>query len=267
MENKLRKHINKRFRLYPKTTEILEVREELFSIMVDKYRDCLEAGKTEDQSFQEATDMMVDYKEAIAEVESGSSHSALRRMLVSVAAFTTFYFVALTGVYLFASMVVVRSFERTWLLAVAGAFLYLVYFAFKAYQYAKLFNLTLLARCGIGLIYLSMIPVFYVFPSLYVSVMGGWSIWAYSWVIILFILCCYITADVLLYRHLMSRLQRDLHLVGVGLILTTLAYLLTSFLYGSWSTGWILYVAYLALVSLLFYLREKKEGRNPYGHH
>ena len=122
MENKLRKHINKRFRLYPKTTEILEVREELFSIMVDKYRDCLEAGKTEDQSFQEATDMMVDYKEAIAEVESGSSHSALRRMLVSVAAFTTFYFVALTSVYLFASMVVVRSFERTWLLAVAGAF-------------------------------------------------------------------------------------------------------------------------------------------------
>lgn len=267
MENKLRKHINKKFRLYPKTTEILEVREELYSIMLDKYRDCIEAGKTEDQSFQEATDMLVDYKEAIAEVESGSSRSALRRMLVSVAAFTTFYFVALTGVYLLASMVVFHSFERTWLLAVGGAFLYLVYFSFKAYQYAKLFNLKLLARWGIGLIYLSMIPVFYVFPSLYVSVMGGTSIWAYSWVINLFILFCFIMADVLLHRNSMSRMQRDLHLISAGLILTTLAYLLTAFWFDSWSTAWILYVAYLSLVTLLFYLREKKEGRNPYGHH
>ena len=262
METRLRKYINKKFRLYPKTTEILEVREELFSIMMDKYNDCILEGMSEEQSYSESIDMLVDYRAAIHEVETGSSLSALKRTLISIAAFTTFYFIALTGVYLFASMVVLDSFEHTWLIAVGGSFLYLVYFSLKAYQYARLFHLKLLERCFIGLIYFSMIPLLYVFPSLYVSVMGYPYVWSTSWMIVLGILFCYVLADYILYRQQYSGLQGGLHLIVAGLILTTIIYLSASVFLHVWGTAWILYVGYLALVALVFYVNEKQEKRD-----
>jgi hypothetical protein len=257
MQNKLRKYINKKFRLYPKTKEILEVREELFSIVVDKYNDCIQSGMDEDRSYREAIEMMVDYKEAVREVETGSSLSALKRNVISVAAFSTFYFVMLTAVYLFVSMVVLNTFEHTWLIAVGGAFIYLVYFSMKAYQYAALFNLNVLTRCGIGLIYLCLIPLFYVFPSLYVSVMGYPSIWGQSWLIVILILLFYILTDYIVYRKQVSLIQRGLHLIAAGLVLTTVLYLVASLYFHLWSTAWILYVVYLAAISLAFYICEK----------
>ena len=257
MENKLRKHINKKFRLYPKTKEILEVREELFSIILDKYNDSIQSGMSEDQSYREAIGLMVDYKDAIREVETGSSLSALKRNIVSVVAFSTFYFVMLTAVYLFVSMVVLETFEHTWLIAVGGTFVYLVYFAAKAYQYATLFNLRILARCGIGLIYLTFIPIFYVFPSLYVSVMGDLSIWGQSWLIIALTVMLYILTDYFVYRKQISPLQSGLHLIVAGLLLTTILYLSISIWFQLWSTAWIIYVVFLALVSLIFYIGEK----------
>jgi hypothetical protein len=261
MQNKLRKYINKKFRLYPKTKEILEVREELFSIISDKYNDCIQSGMDEECSFREAIEMMVDYKEAIREVETGSSLSALKRNVVSIAFFSTFYFVMLTAVYLFISMEVYDTFEHTWLITVGGAFVYLVYISMKAYQYAMLFNLNLLARYGIGLMYLSMIPIFYVFPSLYVSVMGYPSIWGQSWILVVFILLLYIMTDYFVYRKQISGIQRGLHLIAAGLILTTIIFLVASLYFHLWSTAWILYVVYLAIVSLAFYVCEKNGKR------
>jgi hypothetical protein len=257
MENKLRKYINKKFRMYPKTKEILEVREELFSIILDKYNDCRLSGLDGEHSYREAIEMMGDYKQAIREVETGSSLSALKRNVISIAAFSTFYFMMLTAAYLFVSMVLVDTFEHTWLIAVGGAFVYLVYFSLKVYQYAKLFNLNILARCGIGLVFLSLIPVFYVFPSLYVMVMGYSSIWSRSWIIILWILLLYILTDYLVYRKGTSILFRGLHIIVAGFVLTTILYLSASLWLGLWSTAWILFVAYLALISLAFYFIEK----------
>ncbi len=69
METKLRKYVNRKFLLYPKTNEIVEVREELYSIMLDKYNDCLDMGITQDECYKKAIEMMADYKEAIREVE------------------------------------------------------------------------------------------------------------------------------------------------------------------------------------------------------
>ena len=262
MEIKLRKYINSKFRLYPKTKEIIEVREELYSIALDKYNDSIQLGKSESESYKEALELLADYKDAVREVETGSSLSALKKSIVTIVAFTTFYFVALTGVYLFVSMVVLDSFKDTWLIAVGGTFVYLVYFALKAFQYANLFNLRILARCFIGLIYFSLIPVFYVFPSLYLSVMGYPAIWGQSWLIVLLIGMLYVLADYAWSRKQASFLQNGLHLIVAGFLFTTILYLTLSIWLQLWSTAWILYVVYLAVVSLSFYIIEKTEKRN-----
>jgi len=257
MEKKLRKYISRKFLFYPKTKEIIEVREELYSIMLDKYNDCLLSGMSAEESYEKAIEMMVDYKEAVREVETGSSLSALKRNIISTAAISSFYFVMLTLIYLFVSMVIMKSFEKTWLITVGGAFLYFVYFAINGYLYAKLFNLKVLTRCGIGAIYLSLIPVFYVLPSLYLYVIQSKDVWNRSWISILIIIIVYILNDYKANLKHISKLEKVLHLIVAGFIFTTVLYLIISIRFNLWGIAWMLYVAYLAIVSFVFYIREK----------
>ena len=257
MENKLRKYINKKFHLYPKTKEFVEVREELYSIMLDKYYDCLEMGMPSEDSYQSAIEMMADYKAAIREVETGSSLGALKKNLINTAAISSFYFIMVTLIYLFVSMFMANTFERTWLIAVGGAFVYLVYLSVNAYKYAKLFQLKVLSRCGIGLMYISTIPVLYVFPSMYLDIIKMKNVWSHTWLIILVIILCYIMTDYFVYRKQIHILEKGLHLTAAGLVLTTILYLSISMWFDLWNAAWIVYVVYLAIVSLVFYIGEK----------
>lgn len=257
MERKLRKLVNRKFFLYPKTDMIIEVREELYTIMLDKYHDCLSSGMSQEDSYNNAVEMMADYRAAIKEVETGSSLGALKKNLISTASFSSFYFIALTFIYLFVSMVVLKTFEQTWLIVVGGAFVFLLYSSVIAFQYTRLFNFQTLSRWGIALIFFSLIPLLYVFPSLYISVMHGRSIWSISWPILLFIAFLYILSDYLVYRKRISSVERDLHLLAAGLVLTTILYVFISMWLDLWSIAWIIYVFYLALVSLAYYFSEK----------
>jgi len=257
MEKKLRKYINRKFFLYPKAKGIIDIREELYSIMLDKYNDCLNFGMSEEESYKKAIEMTIDYKEAVKEVETGSSLSALKRNLISTASISSFYFMMLILIYLFVSMVVLKTFEKTWLITVGGVFAYFVYLSINAYKYAKLFNLKILARCGIALIYFSLIPLLYVFPSLYLSEVYLKNIWNHSWLIVLIILLFYVMTDYFSNRKHMRILEKGIHHLIFGFILTTILYFSISIWFHIWSIAWILYVAYLAIVSLAFYITEK----------
>lgn len=258
MEKKLRKLLNRRMFMYPKTEKILEVREELYTIMLDKYDDCLAAGMSKEESFKSAAEMMSDYKAAIREVETGSSLSALRKNLIGTAYFSSFYFIAVTFIYLFASLVMLKTFKSTWLIVVGGAFFYFLYFSVLTYRYARLFNFRTLGRCGIGLIYISLIPIFYVFPALYTSEVYGQNIW-FAWPIVVVFGFFYILSDYLSYRKEISTLEKELHLLVAGLLLTTFLYLAISIWFNLWGTAWIIYVLFLAIVSLACYIDEKRK--------
>ena len=159
MEEKLKKYINRKFLLYPKTKEIIEVRDELYSIMIDKYNDCLNMGLTQEEAYKRATEMMADYKDAIREVEKDSSLGAFKKILINMGSFTTFYFIILTFIYFFVSAIILKSFKKTWLVVVGGSFIYLTYFSISLYRYAKLFDFKVLGRWGIGFIYINLIPL------------------------------------------------------------------------------------------------------------
>ncbi|HOJ11692.1 MAG TPA: hypothetical protein PK733_14005 [Clostridiales bacterium] len=260
MEKKLRKYLNRKFLLYPKTNKILEVREELYSIMLDKYNDCLSSGMSEDESYKNAVEMMIDYKDAIREVETGSSLSALKKKLINTAFVTSFYYITLTFIYLFVSMVVLKTFEKTWLIVVGGAFTYLVYFSVTIYGYAKLFNFKTLARCGIAIIYFNLVPVFYVFPSLYLSTVYSKNVWNRSWLVAVVILFFYILTDYIVYLKQSTVLEKSIHLLALGFTLTTIIYLSMSMWFQLWGIAWIIYVVYLAIVTLVLYIIEKRKG-------
>lgn len=257
MRGKLRKYVNRKFLLYPKTKDILEVREELYSIVLDRYNDCFHSGMSENESYKRAIEMMADFKEAIKEVERGSSLGALKRNLIGAIFFSSFYFTTLTLIYLFVSIVVLKTFEKTWLIAVGGAFIYLIYCSVSIYRYAILFNFKKMTRWGILLIYFSLAPILYVFPSLYLSVMQSKSIWGSSWIIVLVLVFLWMITDYFASRKHLSKFQKDVHLLVSGLILTTILYLSVSMWFDLWDVAWILYVVFLALVSLAFYISGK----------
>lgn len=257
MTGELRKYVNRKFLLYPKTEDILEVREELYSIALDRYEDCLQSGMSEDESYKRAIEVMGDFKEAIKEVERGSSLAVFKKNLMGAISFSSFYFTSLTLLYLLVSMIVVKTFEKTWLIAVGGAFVYLIYCSLSVYRYARLFSFRKMTRLGLLLIYLSLIPILYVFPSLYLSVMQSRSIWKYSWIIVLIIVFLWMVNDYILNRKYIPKFQRDLHVLVSGLVLTTIIYLGVSMRFGLWDIAWISYVVFLAVISLVFYISGK----------
>lgn len=263
MEKKLRKYIERKFYLYPKTNEIVELREELYSMMQDKYNDCLKEGLSEEQSYKEAITILTNYKTAIAEVETGSSLGALKKKLVSSLAFSAFYFIALTCIYLYVSMISLKSFDQTWLIIVGGAFVYFIYFSASLLCYAKLFDMRMLTRCSVGLLFLSLIPLVYVFPNLILSELYSVNTWNPSWIIILILLFIYLLIDLLMFAKYMPKLFKDIQQLMTGFILTTIVYLIASVRYDLWSRAWIMYVLYLAIVSLAFYIGEKHRINKP----
>ena len=140
-------------------------------------------------------------------MEKGSSLGALKRNLIGLIFFSSFYHHP--DPYIpFCEHGYIKTFEKTWLIAVGGAFIYLVYFSASTYGYAQLFNFKRLKRWGILLIYASLVPIFYVFPSLYLSVVYSKSIWRHSWITVLILAFFYIVTDYLLNRRLISTFQR-----------------------------------------------------------
>lgn len=257
MEQKLRKYVDGKFRLYPKTEEIVELREELFSMMRDKYRDCQNSGMSKEASYKQALSFMDNYKLAIREVETGSKLGALRKKFVGSLAFSVFYFVAFICAYLYISMVTVKSFETTWLIFVAGAFIYLAYLAVNALGYAKLFDMKGLSRCSLGFLFISLIPLIYVFPNLVADVIYGKPAWGYSWLIIPVIVFIYMLTDLIVFGKSSHKKCLGLEIVLAGLALTTAVYLIIAYLYNLWGIAWIVYLVYLSIAALTFYISKK----------
>ena len=155
-------------------------------------------------------------------------------------------------------MVILKSFKKTWLIAVGGSFIYLIYFSISLYKYAKLFNFKTLSRWGIAFIYISLIPLIYVFPSLYLSVVHSKNIWNRSWLVVIIIVFFYIITDYIVNKKYMSIVEKDILIFASGLLLTTFLYLFISMKFNVWGIAWILYVLYLSLISLIFYICRNK---------
>lgn len=259
MKEQLKKFAAKKFRRYPKTREIVELREELYSMMCDRYDDCIAAGMSEREGYRKACELMQNCKAAVREVEMGSSLGALRKKLTDILAFSAVYLLTLTCAYLILSLFVFDSFEKTWMITVAGAFVYLIYIACSLYGYARMFEFKQLTRIAFGGIFFSLLPVVYVLPSMLVSIFLGKSIWSWSWLSALVLGMIYLAADMVFFAE--SKLCFRLEFAGLGLVAATVVYLTASILWSIWSIAWIVFVIYLVIVAFAIYVAEKRANR------
>lgn len=259
MKQKLRKYVFRKFRGYPKTKEIVDLREELYAMMCDKYDDELAQGKSNEDAYREALTLMNGYRDAVREVETGSSRAALRKTLISSLTFSALYFLLLTFLYLFLSLVTFESFEKTWLIFVGGAFLYLIYFSCNMLWYASRFSLQMLKRISVAVLFFSLIPTVFVFPSLLCSVLYHKNIWFYSWIFVLVILFLWLLVDLLCFARKGGQIACTIEWILAGLLFTTVLFLGISFRFSLWNVAWLSYVAYLCIVAAVFWVSENRK--------
>ena len=257
MKDKLRAYVGRKFKLYPKTKQIVELREELYSMMCDKYDDCLSEGKTESESYKQALTIMDNYKTAIREVETGSALGALKKKMNNLLAFTALYFTVLIAVYLYISMVKLGSFDKSWLIGVGGAFIYLVVISANLLSYAKMFKMSTFYRVSLGCIFLSLIPLLFVLPSLLSEHLLATEVWSSSWLIVPVIVFIYFLTDLILFGKRNGKILLAIELTVTGAVLSTVLYLCISFFYNLWDKAWIIYVIYLAVVALAYFIKGK----------
>lgn len=61
MENKIREYVEKKLGGYSNTNKMIEFKEKLLSMMLDKYRECQSYGMTEGKSYSEAISVINNY--------------------------------------------------------------------------------------------------------------------------------------------------------------------------------------------------------------
>ncbi|MBO4933663.1 MAG: hypothetical protein J5441_00620 [Clostridia bacterium] len=259
MREELKKYAWRKFRRYPKTKEITDLRDELYSMMCDKYDDLTASGVDESEAARQARELMNDCTAAVREAEVGSSMGALRRMLIGLLTFSAAFMLALTCVYLFLSLVTFGSFDKTWLLMVAGSFVYVVYVAVKLYNYARSFGFSVLTRSAFGGIFLSLVPLLFVLPCLGAKVLFGADWWGRGWLVALLIAALWLTADTMLFARGTKAFWWEL--VGLGFLVTTIIFLAFSVFTGAWNVAWLVYVLYLVIVAFAIYFAELRRRR------
>lgn len=259
MKEELKKYAWRKFRRYPKTKEITDLREELFSMMCDRFDDCVAAGLDEKEAARQAKELMNDCTAAVRDAELGSSMGALRRTLVGLLTFSAAFMLALTCVYLFLSLVTLKSFDKTWMLIVAGSFVYILYVAVKLYNYARSFGFRGWTRVAFGGIFLALVPLLYVLPSLASGVLFGANIWGKSWLIVPLLAAIWLTADMMLFAHGTKAFWWEF--AALGFLVTTVIFLAFSVFTGAWNVSWLVYVLYLVIVAFAIYFAELRKRR------
>ena len=228
-------------------------------MMCDKFDDCVAQGYSQEESLKKACELMQDCKSAVREIEVGSSLGALRKRMTDLLAFSAVFLMTLTCAYLVLSICVFKTFEKTWMLPVVGAFAYLIYIATSLHSYAKMFEFRGLQRIAFGGIFLSLLPMLYVLPGMVAGIFLGKNIWPTSWLIVILLGIIYLAADITFFVE--SKLGFRLELAGLGLGIATLLYLALSMTYGIWNVAWLVYVVYLVIAAFTIYFVEKRASR------
>lgn len=258
MKEKLKKYVYGKFRHYPKTKEITELRDELYSMTCDKYEDCLSNGMNENDSYKEAVKIMCGYKAAIRETEKGSSYKAFKRKLINLLAFTAAYYLALTCIYLGISLI--HGFEDKWIIMVGGAFVYTIYITVMLFLYSKMFGHPVLKRVAMGGIFASLVPILYVYPSMLCDMFANKNIWDRSWLIVPAIVLVSVAVDMIVYRANKKALK--IEALCFGLLVCACVYLTLSMLTSMWHVTWMIFVIYVTIVAFILYLGAvKSDGK------
>jgi len=255
--NRIKRVIERKFSYYPKTKEVLDIKEELLSIVLDKYND-LTAG-TEQQKYKECMSvMMASYKQVLHDLEVESRKKILADKILGFSIFSTLYFLVVALIYIIVSLFVVKSFKETYFIVLAPSIFFSFIMAMFIYIYSKKMNFIALTRVFLGIVHLTFGISLYTIPCLFLAIYKGIYIWHPAWLVILIMLTAYLFVDNIIYPNKKPGLRLIRNSLNLLVLFTTI-YLTTSVITSYWHVTWLIYIFYIVGVEiniLLFFKRK-----------
>lgn len=253
--NKIIKTVERKFSYYPETSEVKDLKEELISIMLDKYHDLTEG--TEKQKYKECVSiMMQSYKQVLHDLEIKTSRSVLKDKIMKFTFFSLTYFVLFVAMFLITGEFIIHDYSKASLIIIVPSILYLTLTTYYFWMYCRKMKFEILQRVCMGLFFLTLIGVIYVVPNLCITFYANQNFWHPSWLLILLIGYIYLVADRLCYP-LSRPLFRLLNNCGNILALSTIIFISVSVMIGHWHITWLIYVLCLIACEINIYLYFK----------
>lgn len=255
--NKIKRTVEKKFSYYPETEDIIDLKEELLSIMLDKYNDL--EDMTEKQKYNECLSLMMSsYKEVLHDLEIKSSRTVLKDKLLKFTLFSFSYFMIFVAAFLIIGHLFFESYKQATMIIIAPSILYLTFSAYYFWLYCKKMKFEVLKKICLGLIFFSLIAVVYVIPNLFLTFYTNFSFWHPSWLVILVIAYLYLVFDRLCYpisKPLFRLLNNCLNILFLG----TIFFLALSLYIGHWHITWLVYVVCLIAceANLFLYFKNR----------
>lgn len=247
--DKIIKIVNRKFAPYPKTKEVLDLKEEMLSIMIDKYND-LDDTLTEKQKVLSCLEVMGAYKVILSNLETMAVRKLMKTKLIDYSIFTSIYFFVTIMIYLIYSLLIQRNFINTYVIVVGMGIVYLYISSIFFYFYFKKMMFEKMQRASLSFIYSSAIAFLYVLPNLYLSLFHKINIWHPSWIVCIVIGNLYAIHDAFKYQKQMTKPIRILRRGINTFLLTTIIYLLISLEFKCWNVSWLIYVAWFFITEI-----------------
>ena len=236
--------VNRKFAFYPNTQEVLDLKEELISIMIDKYHD-LPEKMTEKQKIKSCLEVMGSYKDVLYDLESITVKKIMKVKMIDFSLFASIYVFLTVVLYLVYSLVIAKTFEKTYFIVVASAIIFVFISAILLYYYFKHLMFEKMQRASLSFIYTGAIAFIYVIPNLYLTLYKNINVWHPTWIVIILIGLVYSLHDTFKYQKHMHKAIRIMRRVINTLLLATVLYLGISFCYGHGYLTWLIYVVWL----------------------
>lgn len=240
---KLKNAVEKRFSYYPKTKEVLDLKEELLSIMLDKYND-LTIG-TEIQKYNECMAIMLSsYKQVLHDLEVESSRKILKDKLMGFTLFSTIYFLLAVLIYVIISQFIIKSFLKTYFIVLAPSIVFTLLVTIFMFKYCKKMKYEVMTRVSMGLCFLALAVILYTIPCFYLSIYHDIHLWHPTWLVFLAVGSIYLIVDSVVYpnKKPIGRLIRNCLIL---LAIFTTIYLSVSILFGYWHVTWLIFLAFI----------------------
>lgn len=254
--NKIKKTIDRKFSYYPETREVLDLKEELLSIMIDKYNDL--SDEPEKQKYKECMEIMASYKEVLHDIEVEASHPFLKDKLLGFSIFGTCYFLFVVLIYVLISQFVTNNYHNTISIVVVPSIIFSLITSVYILLYCKKMKLEVMTRICLGLSFFTFAVCAYVVPNFILTSIFDINVWHPSWLIILVVGYIYLLVDKLIYPHSSPKKRLIRNCLNLLAFVTTI-YLSVSFLLGFWNFTWLIFVLCLlgCEVYILLYLKNR----------
>lgn len=204
MIKRFKSFIDREFAGYPESNQLQELKEELVSVLMDKFNDGLENGMNELDAYSKAIESMSDLRDQYKD-EMDALHFTKDEVVaktVNTFIVSVLYFVGLAIVFLMLQFTVGKKGEPAWLVWPLGALSYVVCLFVMLSRNGKLSKSRIIKRgsiYGIGMTLATLIYMVFLFGNLVYDKIPNLA--HPGWLIFPFALSCCMILSAVLTKH------------------------------------------------------------------